>query len=405
MNNVQDLHQEKPWGKSFIALTIGYLLLFMCLQMLLSPFPTYAKDQFHAGDFTISLVTSVFALAAIATRFVTAALMRTLHRNVLLFVGVLIAAAATALYSFAGSMNQLLLLRILFGIGFGMSSTILPTLVSEIIPRSRLGEGIGYFGLSTSLAMSIGPLIGLSVLDSYGFLPLTVLGTAAAVLIIPLLLLTKSIPAEGSKPVKTSPAADHGKRVPFNRRILLPAVLNMLLAVTYGGLLGFLALYGKEIQLEHIGLFFLFNAFTVLVIRPISGRVFDSKGHGAVLIPAAFTIIASLLLLSFTHSLPLLLASALLYGLGFGSIQPTTQAWMLSEVNPEQHGTANSLYYNSTDFGVAVGSMLLGVIASMTSYSIMYQYAAGAMALFLILYLLSFTLQSKRIAAESAKLQ
>ncbi|CAG7646616.1 MFS transporter [Paenibacillus allorhizosphaerae] len=379
---------QKLWTTTFIVLTVSYFLLFLCLQMLLSPLPTYAKERFHPGDFTVSLTTSVFALAAIASRFLTAALMRRTHRTVLLFSGIFIAAAATAAYPFAGSIQALLALRILFGIGFGSTSTIMPTLVSQIIPSSRIGEGIGYFGLSTSLAMSFGPMIGLSVLDEYGFGLLATLGTVSVVLTVPLLLGFRSIPPQSHGQARPDAKASVGakRKTPFNVKLLLPALLNALFSVTYGGLLSFLALYGKEVHLNHIGLFFLFNVITVLIIRPISGRLFDSRGHSAVLIPAALIIFASLTLLSFTTSLPLLIVSALLYGLGFGAIQPTLQAWMLRDSAPEQHGTANSLYYNALDFGVAIGAMVLGLIASGTSYAVMYRYSALFMVLFLIVY-------------------
>lgn len=363
--------------------------------MLLAPFPTYAKEQFHPNDFRVSLVTSLFALAAIVTRFAMIPVMRRIHRNTILITGIVIAGASTALYSFAGSMFLLLLLRVAFGVGFGMASTVMPTLVSQIIPRQRIGEGIGYFGLSTSLAMSIGPMIGLSVLAGFGFPSLTLLGTVAVGLIIPLLLVTRSIPPQ---PAVVQSEAEQDKKVktPFPKGILLPAGLNMLISITYGGLLGFLALYGAEIHLAQIGLFFLFNAFTVLVIRPISGRLFDSKGPAAVLVPAALIVFASLLLLSFTHSLAMLIASALLYGLGFGAIQPTTQAWMLRETSPKQHGMVNSLYYNSIDFGVAIGSMLLGVLASATSYSQMYRYSSFVMLVFVVVFLAFRVLSIKK---------
>ncbi|WP_433946948.1 MFS transporter [Paenibacillus sp. SN-8-1] len=391
-----DPQREKLWTKSFIMLTLSYLLLFLCLQMLLAPFPTYAKERFHPNDFTVSLVTSLFALSAIVTRFIMIPVMRKVHRNVILITGVIIAGVATALYSFANTMFLLLLLRIAFGVGFGMASTVMPTLVSQIIPKNRIGEGIGYFGLSTSLAMSIGPMIGLSVLAGFGFTRLTLLGTVAVGLIIPLLLFTRSIPTQ---PAATSAASDaHAPKLPFPKRILLPAGLNMLISVTYGGLLGFLALFGAEIHLAQIGLFFLFNAFTVLVIRPISGRLFDSKGPAAVLIPASLVVFASLMLLSFTHSLSLLIVSALLYGLGFGAIQPTTQAWMLRETSPQQHGMVNSLYYNSIDFGVAIGSMLLGVLASATSYSQMYRYSSFVMIIFLLVFVVFRAAQKQQRA-------
>lgn len=380
--------RTKLWTKSFIALSISALFLFLNLQMLLASFPSYVKDEFHAGDIMVSLVTSVFALTAIATRFMTAFLMRKISRNVLLYIGLAIAVAITALYVVADSIGSLLLMRVGYGIGFGIASTIIPTIVSQIIPSKRMGEGIGYFGLSTSLAMSVGPMIGLNVMKQSGFSTLAMIGAFTLLLAFPVLLFSRSLSAPLPKQsVPNSSPLSKPVKVPFNSQLVLPALLNVLLAITYGGLLSFIALFGETVHLAQVGLFFLFNAITIIIIRPISGRLFDKRGPAAVLIPAAVCVVASLAVLSYTTSMPMLIVSALLYGLGFGAIQPTIQAWMLRTSTPAQYGMANSMFYNSTDLGVASGAIILGAISAASDYGIMYRYSAGFMVLFLIIYI------------------
>lgn len=393
---------EPLWTRSFIVLTISYFLMFMCLQMLLSPFPSYVKDQFAPGDVALSLVTSLFALTAIAARFATAALMKRTSKTRLLYISLGISVAATLAYPQADSLGTLLALRMLFGVGFGMGSTVMPTLVSRIIPARRMGEGIGYFGLSTSLAMSFGPMIGLALLNSFGFGVLTVWGAVAAAAVIPLLALTGAAASPQAHSGKNSAvkapraAAANSSSIlqqveppstGLAGRLWLPLTLNTLLSACYGGILSFLALYGRDIGLANIGLFFLFNALTVLAVRPVSGWLYDTRGHAVVLVPAAVVLVASLVLLSYTHSMVMLMASALLFGLGYGAVQPTVQAWMLGGAPRSKHGLINSLFYNSIDLGVAAGSMALGAVAASTGYAVMYRFSAGIMLAFLLLYL------------------
>ncbi|MFC4809291.1 MFS transporter [Paenibacillus sp. GCM10023250] len=404
----RDQQTAALWTRPFIALTACFFLLFLGLQMLLSSFPAYVKEEFHAGNLQVSLVTSVFALAAIVSRFATAALMRRVPRMTLLLAGLIIAAASTGLYTAAGSFGTLLVLRIGYGIGFGMASTILPTLVSRIIPLGRMGEGIGYFGLSTSLAMSVGPSIGLNVMKQAGFAELTLLGLLASVLIFPVLWLSRSERQRqaASQVQPDKPSADGKPRAPrgVNRKLIFPVLLNVMLSITYSGLLSFLALYGDYVHIEQVGLFFLFNAITIILVRPLSGKLFDRRGHAAVLVPAGLFVTASMTLLSNTHAMPMLILSALLYGVGFGAIQPTIQAWMLRASSPEQYGTANGMFYNSTDFGVALGAIILGAISSASNYMIMYRYSAGCMALFVVLILLqrfASAGRAKQAAVES----
>ncbi|KWX74003.1 MFS transporter [Paenibacillus jilunlii] len=375
---------ERLWTPSFITLTLCNLLLFMGLQMTLSTLPAYAEGTLQASSVQVSLVTSLFALSAIASRLFSGKAMEKGGRNLLIFLGLAVSITAVAGYYWAGSILALLLLRMLFGIGFGMASTAFPTMASDIIPIQRMGEGMGYFGLSTSLAMSAGPLIGLSLLQGPGFGSLLICTAAALVLILPLSYrLTTKLPAHHKEPA--APQVTELKGGAF-RRLFIPCLLNFLLSVSYGGLLGFLALYGAEAHLEHIAYFFLFNAVAIVVVRPLSGKIYDRFGPPALLIPGSLFIVAGLLQLSFASSTAALFPAAIFYGIGFGSMQPALQTWMIQSVEPRQRGMANGMFFNSLDLGVAIGTMILGSIALYTSYGVMYRYSALAPVLLLLIY-------------------
>ncbi|CAM4450875.1 MFS transporter [Paenibacillus typhae] len=390
---------ERLWTKSFVTLTICNLLLFIGLQMTLSTLPVYAKDSLSATSVQISLVTSLFALSAIASRLFAGKAMEKGGRNLLIFLGVAICLTAIAGYYWSGTITVLLLMRMLFGIGFGMASTAFPTMASDVIPIRRMGEGLGYFGLSTSLAMSAGPLIGLSLLQGPGFSSLLLCTGLALAIILPLgYRLTRSLPAHHKEP---APAAIPGPKGNVFRKLLIPGLLNLLLSVSYGGLLGFLALYGQEAHLEHIAYFFLFNAVAIVIIRPVSGKIYDRFGPAALLIPGSLFIIGGLLLLSFASSTAALFPAALCYGIGFGSMQPALQTWMIQSVDPRQRGTANGMFLNSLDFGVAVGTMILGSVALFNSYAVMYRYSALAPLLLLVIYSVVLITKRRRRSASS----
>lgn len=394
---------ERLWTKSFIMLTVCNLLLFIGLQMTLSTLPVYAEGTLHASSVQVSLVTSLFALSAIASRLFAGKAMEKGGRNLLIFLGLAISLAAVVGYYWSGTIVLLLLMRMLFGIGFGMASTAFPTMASDVIPIRRMGEGMGYFGLSTSLAMSAGPLIGLSLLQGPGFGSLLLCTGLAFALIIPIgYHLTRGLPAHHKEP---APAAVPGPKGGVFRKLLIPSVLNLLLSISYGGLLGFLALYGAEVHLEHIAYFFLFNAVAIVIIRPLSGKIYDRFGPASLLIPGSLFIIGGLLLLSFASSTAALFPAALCYGIGFGSMQPALQTWMIQSVDSRQRGMANGMFFNSLDLGVAIGTMLLGAVALYNSYAVMYRYSALAPALLLVIYVVILWIQRRsRLAKSTAPL-
>ncbi|URN96409.1 MAG: MFS transporter [Candidatus Pristimantibacillus lignocellulolyticus] len=408
---------EKPrlWTKQFITLSLASFLLFLNLQMLLSSFSMHIKGNLNGGDMQVSLATSAFAITAIIARLLTGRWIKRWSKDIVLTVGLMVAAISTVLSALPESVAPLLVMRAIYGFGFGVGSTIIPTLVTQIIPPKRMGEGIGYFGLSTSLAMSIGPATGMSIMKASGFTTLATIGAGAVVCMIPMLFIAGVYNLRSNK-INTLTELAEGQnnnrfeKVPLNKvssqqvvhthaqqqekksslrdimifPIYFPAILNVLLSITYSGILSFIAVYGEQLNLSQVGLFFLFNALTILMVRPIAGKIFDRKGPIIVLIPAAIFVIVSMIVLSYTTSMGLLIVSALLYGVGFGSIQPTLQAWMLRSTSKEDYGTVNGLFYNATDLGVSLGAIILGIIVTFTSYEMMYRLSSICMILFVI---------------------
>ncbi|MFD2368571.1 MFS transporter [Brevibacillus sp. GCM10020057] len=394
--------REKLWSKDFVLITLSNFMLFLTIQMQLPTFPAYAKETYLANDFVAGLTASFFALGAVVARIITGELLKTKNSKRILSAGLCIAGITTAGYYLTGSVVLLLLMRALFGFGFGISSTTFPTIVTNAIPSKRIGEGMGYYGLSQSLAQALGPMIGLSVLATFGFGSMLSIGVACIVLIFPLISIIRAY----RQPAAGAHAHEKGLKRFYDKKILLPAFLNFCMSITYGGLVSFLAIYGQEANLAHISWFFLCNAVAIVLARPIAGKLFDKKGHIAVFPPGAVLIGLGLLGLSYVHNDLMVISSALLYGLGYGCIQPSAQAWMVKVVEPEQRGMANGFFLNSIDCGIAVGSILLGVIASHSSFAVMYRMSALLMVLFLVVYFLSrlFSVRQRKAADVSVPL-
>ncbi|ANF98752.1 MFS transporter [Paenibacillus bovis] len=412
-NEQQDSPVARLWTKEFLILTACNLLVFLNLHMILSSLPLYMREHFHAGDFYVSLCTSLMALAAIISRLFSAKALELGKRNIILFGGLAIALFGTVGYYFSATIIALLVMRVIFGFGFGMYSTTFPTMVSDIIPRNRMGEGMGYFGLSTTISMSMGPLIGMWIEKQYGFTPLVAIGSLFIVILFPL---AYKLIAGQKKQARINEASAANSRVvsdtvsspveskptisKFEKKLLLPSLLNFLMSLTYGGLVSFIALFGGEAGIANPGYFFLFNALAVILVRPFSGKIYDSKGPKALVVPGAIMLILGLVLLSFAHSTLGLFGAALCYGIGWGALQPTMQTWMIQVVSPHQRGMANGMFLNSLDLGVALGAMILGTVASMTSYTSMYRFSALFIVLYIVVGIL-YMVKAKGTPAQS----
>ncbi|MBD0379143.1 MFS transporter [Paenibacillus sedimenti] len=377
--------QHKPlWTKAFLLTSLSNLLLFFSFQMLIPTIPTHIS-QLGGDDAQVGLVIGLFTISSLLTRPFAGKALDSLGRKHVLLVGLSICALTIAGYSYMAAITLILAARFVHGIGWGMSTTSLGTVIADIIPAERRGEGMGYYGLSNTFALALAPLTGLWLMNAYGFLRVLQLSTCLALLSLlsSLFITYPKPPMPFEKPAQRPTLADRL----FERSALLPSILLLCTAVCYGGIVTFITLFGREAGISNVGWFFLCNASMVLIVRPITGLLFDRKGPEWVLLPGAFFTIAGLLLLSYAHSEANLAAAALCYGVGFGSLQPALQAWTIARAAPNRRGAASGTFFSANDLGIGLGAMALGALATYCgSYAVMYRYSVLLMVVFLLIY-------------------
>jgi MFS family permease len=378
----------KLWTRKFTAIVSMAFLFFLCLQLLTAGFPAFItdiKDNPTKGG----LMTTVFMVAAIVTRPFIGFLMNRVNIKVISIFSFAFIVVTVGLSYGQDSVPFLLLLRVFHGIGFGIMSTILATMATSIIPKKKLGEGIGYYGLATSVGTSMGPMLGVAVLQYFSFNLLLILSVLLAIITLIFSFFINSPP----KPVSNKPEKEKGtfKKYAFDKTAFVPCILTSFFTITLGGVISFLKELGKEANIEgSISLFFLVMAIVMIVARPISGRLFDSWGHKLIIYPATVCGIIGLFLLSITHNTFTLLLAGLFYGIAYGTVTPTLQAIAVSVVTKDKQGTANAMYFSSMDLGMAIGSTGLGILASYTGYHFIYGFSilclVGLLLTYTILY-------------------
>ncbi len=312
--------------------------------------------------------------------------------------GTAICLLAMGSYLFASTVFLLLAVRILHGAGFGMTTTTYGTIVSDLIPPARRGEGMGYFGLSGTMAMALGPLIGLWIMQNYNF---TILFLCALSCTVVSLILTKLLKMkEMAKPLLQKPETFLDGFI--EKKALLPSLLILCITLMYGGIGSFITLFVAQVGITDISLFFLFNALAIAVTRPFSGKLYDAKGHIFVIIPGVLLTFAGIILLSYTTAIPNLIIVASCYGSGFGAIQPALQAWMIDRVSPHRRGVATATFFSAFDLGIGAGAILFGFIAHFTDYATVYRYSSVLLIVFLFIYITNVR-KERRLGKKTRK--
>src|SRR5699024_7460844 len=152
--------KEKLWTKDFILVSIVNFVLMLSMYLLLVTMATYATETYNASISLGGLVASIFVIGSLIGRLFSGKQIMQVGSKKILITGAAAFLILTLFYFFPIGIYPLILLRLLQGIGLGMATTATGTIVSQVIPASRNGEGIGYFSMSIVLATAIGPLVG-----------------------------------------------------------------------------------------------------------------------------------------------------------------------------------------------------------------------------------------------------
>jgi MFS family permease len=354
---------ERLWTKSFILMTVGMFSLFTAFYMLYPTLPLFIKE-IGGNESQVGLAMGAFMLSAVIFRPFVGGLLDRFGRRPFIIWGLLFFAVAMYMYSWISGIVVLMALRILHGMTWAVSTTAIITAVTDLIPPTRRGEGMGWSGMAMTLAMAMGPMFGLWVTQ--------VLSVAA-------LFLTFC----AKMPFKSQTSAS---RIELFEKSVLPVTATVfLLFIAYGGITTFVPLFADSIKVNS-GTFFLVYAATLVLIRPFAGKLSDQYGETFVIIPALVITILALILLSFSTNLVGVIISAVIYGIGFGSAQPALQVVTIRLVSPERIGVANASFTTGADLGIGLGAIILGWVSQYTSYQVLFTVSAASVAFSLLMF-------------------
>ncbi|MDR4889822.1 MFS transporter [Fredinandcohnia sp. QZ13] len=391
----------KLWTNQYVIIILLSLVMFASFYMITAGFPIFVST-ISDNPAIAGIMTTTLMVASLITRFFASVIIQKVNMKLLLIISLLYFLGTIALTFVNDSIGFLIFIRALQGIGFSMLTILVFTISSQIVPKSRLGEGIVFFAMSTSVGTTMGPLIAISYLAKYSFHSMMVLTLGLMSFSFVCSFFTKNTAIKE----KENPQATKNEpfyRYMFDKRVLLPCILVALNYITIAGTVNFMGAFGKEINVGgKISQFFIAQGLAMVLVRSFSGRIFDRFGHRILIIPAAISGAGGLILLGFSTTMWMVWVSGVLFGIAFAIIHPIIQAWALTLVPPEKKATANSMLLIFIDSGLAIGSVGLGFLAKSVGYGMTFSYSAAFMIIILLMYLLG---SRKTVALEANKVK
>jgi predicted MFS family arabinose efflux permease len=289
----------------------------------------------------------------------------------ILIISSLAITAFSLIYAILPSYPLMLALVLVHGLFWSGLLSASAAYVTALVPVSRRAEGMGYWGLSTVLAVSVAPTLGLWVYSHGGW---TAMCLEAAALNTLMAFIAWRLPAD---PPRAGHAQSLSGRSLLEWRILAVSASLFLYSFGYGGLTSFIALYTDANSVTPRALYFTVFSLTIVVTRPFIGRFADRAGYRRVFLPSVGLVVIAFALLAVGGSRPLLIASALLFGTGFGSAYPAFLGHVLKFVDENRRGAAFGSIIGMFDTGIGTGSIAMGWIVEHLGYRAAWATAAS----------------------------
>ncbi|WP_082232569.1 MFS transporter [Halobacillus massiliensis] len=385
---------NKLWTRPFIFLILANLFTFMSFQMLLPNLPPYIESIGGSG-LQIGLVTTMFSVAAILIRPITGHILMTQKRKLLVIIGAVSLLGMTLLYPVTQIVVALLIIRFAHGLAWGWSTTVNGTAAVDMVPRRRVGEGMGYFGLSITIGMIMAPSLGIYLYQNYDFNLLVWISAGLGII---------SILLFGFTSFQTPESVYHNRELKprfsffgslIEKKSGYPAIVTFLTTFGYGSIVTYIVIFGVEQGLDGVFLFYFFNALLATLARPITGKYFDKHGPWKlIMICSALSFVAMWILAWADSNMDLVIAGAL-FGAGYGSMMPAFQAWVISKTTVERSGIANGMFYSSIDLGIGLSAFVLGFIYAFVETATLFK-----MTSFLFIVVIFLTWRDYKVQTE-----
>jgi MFS family permease len=370
-----------------------------CNYFFMSTLPIYAQN-ITGTTFFAGLMTTVLTFAALATRPFTGILTDKVGRVKLLVLGAALCASASVLYRYSTTIAVLIIARTLHGVGFGIHTTCGGAAAADIIPKSRLSEGLGIFGLYANVASALAPAIALRIIgtgENERFPPLFAISATISVVCVILDMMIryerdrpKSAPEV--KPAAREVAVSDGVQLPrlylgFEKGVFIPAAVLILIFIAVSSTNSFLTLFSRRMNLGDVGLFYTISAAGMLGSRLSMGKAADRHGADTVVIPALSALIPCLALITFIRSRFFLFLLAFPIGAAQGAACPAINSMMYRRCSPKRRGSASAAYFAAIDIGYCVGSFLFGIVEEKLGFNFVWWGAALSVLAALIIYI------------------
>jgi MFS family permease len=373
-----------------------FIMCGFTFTVFLSAFQLLPTAPFHVLDlggstFASGLFLGFLTYSSAFSAPVTGALADRLGQRRVLIISSLALALFSLAYAVIPSYRVMLVLVIVHGVFWSGLLSASASYMTHLLPETRRAEGIGYWGLSSVAAMAVAPSAGLWIYRR-GWVWLCIVGAVLNLIMAAIAWNLRESPVAEPRRARTGGLLEW--------RVLIVSFSLFLYSFGYGGITSFSALYADANGVTPKSIYLTALAVVILLTRPVAGRLGDRWGYKRVFIPCLVLICLGMALLAAGGTRPWMIASAVVFGIGFGTAYPVYVGYVMQGVDADRRGAAFGAILAAFDTGIGTGSTLMGLLIQKFGFQTAFGVAAALSAL-----ALPYFLAADRLVGEKANVR
>ena len=381
----------------FGLLCVSNFLFSASFNMMIPELPDYLTKL--GGAEYKGLIIALFTLMAGISRPFSGKLTDTIGRVPVMIFGSLVCVVCSLLYPVLTSVAGFLLLRFFHGFSTGFKPTATSAYGADVVHESRRGEALGALAIGYTTGSSVGPIVGSYFVSHYSY---NVMFLVSAFFALGSVMILYNIKETLPHPQKFSFKILRIKKSEvFEKTAIKPALIMFLLSFPLGTVLTLAPDLSHHIGIINKVLFYTCFTITSLMIRFIAGKSSDKHGRVIVMFFSSLVMMLSMVILSITHSLPMMIFGAGIFGLSLGMNSPTLAAWGVDLCRVENRGKAVASVYIALEAGIGSGAIFSAGIFSNRIENFVYAFLfPGLLSLAAMILLLIWRKQGRSLVAS-----
>ena len=335
-------------------------------------------QELGGTEIEIGVLMGLYSAVGIVSQPLIGPWVDAIGRRLFMLLGAVLVLGAAVLAAVFDSIPVLASVRVLQGFGFSAYFVAMFSSVVDLVPPAQRGWALGIYGVSGFVATAFAPLLGEIIVRRAGFRPL--FAVSAVLALVPLVLITR---LRDRRPAGAAALPGPGwLRAGLEDVLRRHMIVTLYFGLGSGTIFAFLPTFAQSLAVAGLSLFYTAYAAAAIGVRIFGGRLIDTRGRRAVIVPSMFLQMVAPALLavvgyavsrtSTTPVVPILFVAGLISGAAHGFLYPGLAALVTDLTPANRRATAVGVFSSMFLLGQTVGAVMFGAVAHALGYASMW---------------------------------